>query len=162
MKNFSRDLLVVECLNIQAWYEKARQEKKLDGLSVQTLWALRKNMKKIQEIVNNFNEFKAGLESDLQQKFFTDQKSEETTIQDENGGSTNVRKVKDEYINEYQEEINQINSKLNELAMTKETFSFSAIDMEEEIEKLDDSCHLDMDDLDILSAFENNDEEKDA
>jgi hypothetical protein len=34
--------------------------------------------------------------------------------------------------------------------------------MEEEIEKLDDSCHLDMDDLDILSAFENNDEEKDA
>ncbi len=156
----TKEFLVLECININAWYNTIRSNKKLNGLSVPTLWALKKNMSKINDVVTNFNEFKESLESELKENYFNDEKSETTTITNDDGTTSQVQKVKDEYINEYQEEVNRLNGKLNDLAMTKETFDFSPIDMDKEIERIGESCSLDMDDLDMLSAFE--DDEKDA
>ena len=132
---------------------------KLNGLSVSTLWALRKNMKKITETVDSFNELKASLEKELQEEFFNDEKSEETVVKGSNGEDTPARKVKDEYFGDYQKKINELNSKLNELALTKESYDFSAIDMDKEVERLNTDCNLDMDDLDILSIFEQNEKD---
>lgn len=157
----TKELLVMECININGWYNKVRADKnKLNGLSVPTLWALRKNMKKIAETVESFNELKASLENELQEEFFNDEKSEETTVKGENGEDTPARKVKDEYFDAYQKKINELNGKLNELAITKESYEFTPIDMEKEIERLNTDCNLNMDDLDMLSVFEQN--EKDA
>ena len=157
----TKELLVMECININGWYNKVRADKnKLNGLSVSTLWALRKNMKKIAETVDSFNELKSSLENELQEEFFNDEKSEETVVKGSNGEDTPARKVKDEFFGEYQKKINELNSKLNELALTKESYDFSAIDMDKEVERLNTDCNLDMDDLDILSIFEQN--EKDA
>lgn len=157
----TKELLVMECININGWYNKIRADKnKLNGLSVSTLWALRKNMKKIAETVDSFNELKASLENELQEEFFNDEKSEATIVKGENGEDTPARKVKDEYFNDYQKKINELNGKLNELAITKESYDFASIDMDKEIERLDVDCNLDMDDLDMLSIFEQN--EKDA
>lgn len=157
----TKKLLVMECININGWYNKIRADKnKLNGLSVSTLWALRKNMKKIAETVDFFNELKASLENELQEEFFNDEKSEEVTVKGENGEDTPARKVKDEYFNDYQKKINELNRKLNELAITKESYDFTSIDMDKEIERLNIDCNLDMDDLDMLSIFEQN--EKDA
>ena len=157
----TKELLVMECININGWYNKIRADKnKLNGLSVSTLWALRKNMKKIAETVDSFNELKASLENELQEEFFNNEKSEEVTVKGENGEDTPARKVKDEYFTAYQKKINELNGKLNELAITKENFEFTPINMENEIERLNADCNLDMDDLDMLSVFEQN--EKDA
>lgn len=156
----TKEFLVLECININAWYNTIRSNKKLNGLSVPTLWALKKNISKINDVVTNFNEFKESLESELKENYFNDEKSETTTITNDDGTTSQVQKVKDEYINEYQEEVNRLNGKLNDLAMTRETFDFSPIDMDKEIERIGESCNLDMDDLDMLSAFE--DDEKDA
>lgn len=157
----TKELLVMECININGWYNNIRADKnKLNGLSVATLWALRKNMKKIAETVDSFNELKKSLENELQEEFFNDEKSEETVVKGNNGEDTPARKVKDEYFNAYQNKINELNGKLNELAITKESFEFTPIDMEKEIERLDTDCNLNMDDLDMLSVFEQN--EKDA
>ena len=94
----TKKLLVMECININGWYNKIRADKnKLNGLSVSTLWALRKNMKKIAETVDFFNELKASLENELQEEFFNDEKSEEVTVKGENGEDTPARKVKNEY-----------------------------------------------------------------
>lgn len=157
----TKELLVMECININGWYNNIRADKnKLNGLSVSTLWALRKNMKKIAETVDSFNELKASLENELQEEFFNDEKSEETIVKGSNGEDTPARKVKDEYFNAYQNKINELNGKLNELAITKESYDFTPINMEKEIERLDTDCNLNMDDLDMLSVFEQN--EKDA
>ena len=157
----TKELLVMECININGWYNQVRADKnKLNGLSVPTLWALRKNMKKIAETVDSFNELKASLENELQEEFFNDEKSEETIVKGTNGEDTPARKVKDEYFTAYQNKINELNGKLNELATTKESYEFTPIDMEKEIERLNTDCNLDMDDLDMLSVFEQN--EKDA
>ena len=157
----TKELLVMECVNINGWYNQVRQDKnKLNGLSVKTLWALRKNMKKISEVTDYFNEFKENLEKELRDEFFTDEKSEETIVKDENGNDTPAQKVKDEFLGDYQNKITEINGKLNELALTKEKFDFTPIDIEAEMDRLDIDCNLNMDDLDILSVFEQN--EKDA
>ena len=157
----TKELLVMECININGWYNKVRADKnKLKGLSVSTLWALRKNMKKIAETVDSFNELKASLENELQEEFFNDEKSEEVTVKGENGEDTPARKIKDKYFDDYQKKIDELNGKLNELAITKESYDFASIDMDKEIERLNVDCNLDMDDLDMLSIFEQN--EKDA
>ena len=157
----TKELLVMECININGWYNQVRADKnKLNGLSVPTLWALRKNMKKIAETVDSFNELKASLENELQEEFFNDEKSEETIVKGDNGEETPARKVKDEFFNAYQNKIKELNGKLNELAVTKESFEFTPINMENEIERINVDCNLDMDDLDMLSIFEQN--EKDA
>lgn len=157
----TKELLVMECININGWYNSIRADKnKLNGLSVSTLWALRKNMKKIAETVDSFNELKASLENELQEEFFNNEKSEETIVKGSNGEDTPARKVKDEYFDAYQNKIKELNGKLNELAITKESFEFTPINMENEIERLDTDCNLNMDDLDMLSVFEQN--EKDA
>lgn len=157
----TKELLVMECININGWYNNIRADKnKLNGLSVSTLWALRKNMKKIAETVDSFNELKASLENELQEEFFNDEKSEETVVKGSNGEDTPARKVKDEYFDAYQNKIKELNGKLNELAITKESFEFTPINMENEIERLNTDCNLNMDDLDMLSVFEQN--EKDA
>ena len=157
----TKELLVMECININGWYNKVRADKnKLNGLSVPTLWALRKNMKKIAETVDSFNELKASLENELQEEFFNDEKSEETTVKGANGEDTPARKVKNEFFDAYQNKIKELNGKLNELAVTKESFEFTPINMENEIERLNADCNLNMDDLDMLSVFEQN--EKDA
>lgn len=156
-----KELLVMECININGWYNKVRADKnKLNGLSVSTLWALRKNMKKIAETVDSFNEFKISLENELQEQFFNEEKSEETIVKNENGEDVSARKVKDEYFDAYQNKINELNGKLNELAVTKESYIFTPIDIDKEMERLDIDCNLNMDDLDMLSIFEQN--EKDA
>ena len=157
----TKELLVMECININGWYDQIRQDKKkLNGLSVKTLWALRKNMKKIAEVADYFKEFKEGLEQEIKDDFFNSEKSEETVVKDNEGNETPAQKVKDEYLQDYQTRINEINGKLNELVLTKEEFDFTPIDIESEIERLDTDCNLNMDDLDILSVFEQN--EKDA
>ena len=158
----TKELLVMECININGWYNQIRADKnKLNGLSVSTLWALRKNMKKIAETVDSFNELKASLENELQEEFFNDEKSEETVVKGSNGEDTPARKVKDEYFDAYQNKIKELNGKLNELAITKESYDFTPINMEKEIERLDTDCNLNMDDLDMLSVFEQQNE-KDA
>ena len=150
-----KELLVMECININGWYNSIRADKnKLNGLSVSTLWALRKNMKKIAETVDSFNELKTSLENELQEEFFNDEKSEETVVKGSNGEDTPARKVKDEYFDAYQNKIKELNGKLNELAITKESFEFTPINMENEIERLNTDCNLNMDDLDMLSVFE--------
>ena len=126
----------------------------LNGLSVKTLWALRKNMKKIAEVADYFKEFKEGLEQEIKDDFFNSEKSEETVVKDNEGNETPAQKVKDEYLQDYQTRINEINGKLNELVLTKEEFDFTPIDIESEVERLDTDCNLNMDDLDILSVFE--------
>ena len=151
----TKELLVMECININGWYNNIRADlNKLNGLSVATLWALRKNMKKIAETVDSFNELKASLENELQEEFFNDEKSEETIVKGANGEETPARKVKDEFFDAYQNKIKELNGKLNELAVTKESFEFTPINMENEIERLNADCNLNMDDLDILSVFE--------
>lgn len=149
-----KKLRVIECIGVKQWYDHARTEKKFDNLTVSTLWSLRKNIKPITDIVNNFNEFKSGLEEELQAEYFTEEKSQVTTIKDQNGQDVSVRKVKDEFLPEYQEKVAEINEKLKEIVDNIEQFTFSAIDINKEVERLGSSCALNMDDLDILSIFE--------
>ncbi len=158
METFKKELMVAECVNVSAWYKNVRENStKLNGLSVKTLWSLKKNMKKIDEISNNFTEFRNGLEDKLKADYFNDEKSEPSKFLNENGQEVEGLKVKDEYLNEYQEELNSLNNQINDLLISKEEIVLNAIDIESEIENMS-SSEITMDDLDMLSVFENEEE----
>lgn len=158
METFKKELMVAECVNVSAWYRKVRENStKLNGLSVKTLWSLKKNMKKIDEISNNFTEFRNSLEDKLKADYFNDEKSEPSKFLNENGQEVEGLKVKDEYLNEYQEELNSLNNQINDLLISKEEIVLNAIDIESEIENMS-SSEITMDDLDMLSVFENEEE----
>lgn len=158
METFKKELMVAECVNVSAWYKNVRENStKLNGLSVKTLWSLKKNMKKIDEISNNFTEFRNSLEDKLKADYFNDEKSEPSKFLNENGQEVEGLKVKDEYLNEYQEELNSLNNQINDLLISKEEIVLNAIDIESEIENMS-SSEITMDDLDMLSVFENEEE----
>ena len=75
-------------------------------------------------------------------------------MKNENGEDVSIKKIKKEYMEEYQSKVEEINDKLRTLAYTDESLTFSPIDMEQEVERIGEECVLDMDDLDILSIFE--------
>ena len=158
METFKKELMVAECVNVSAWYKNIRENStKLNGLTVKTLWSLKKNMKKIDEISSNFAEFRNSLEDKLKADYFNDEKSEPSKFLNENGQEVEGLKVKDEYLNEYQEELNSLNNQINDLLISKEEIVLNAIDIESEIENMS-SSEITMDDLDMLSVFENEEE----
>lgn len=158
METFKKELMVAECVNVSAWYKNIRENStKLNGLTVKTLWSLKKNMKKIDEISSNFAEFRNGLEDKLKADYFNDEKSEPSKFLNENGQEVEGLKVKDEYLNEYQEELNSLNNQINDLLISKEEIVLNAINIENELENMD-SSEITMDDLDMLSIFENEEE----
>ena len=111
-------------------------------------------MKKISEIANDFIDFKTNLENEVRDQFFNEDKSEETTTKDEFGNDIPAKKVKQEFLPDYQKRIGEINNKLNLLLSTQEEIELVSINMDEEVERLGTDCNLNMDDLDILSIFE--------
>lgn len=162
MMNFKKELMVVECVNISAWYRKVREnDSKLKGLSVKTLWALKKNMKKIDDIAANFEEFRNSLEDKLKADYFNDEKSEPAKFLDNDGKEVEGLKVKEEYLEDYQKELNSLNGEINGLLMSKEEVVLNAIDIESEIENMD-STDITMEDLDMLSIFEKTEDEEEA
>lgn len=159
MENFKKELMVVECVNISAWYKGIKDTTKLNGLSVKALWALRKNMKKIDDIAVNFEEFRNGLEEKIRTDYFNDEKSEPSKFKNENGEEVEGLKVKAEYLEDYQKELSDLNGQINNLLMSKEEVVLNVIDIEKEIENMD-STEITIDDLDVLSVFEKEENEE--
>lgn len=154
MRTFEKELMVAECVNLSAWYKAIRDDKtKLNGLSVQFLWALKKNMKKVDEVTISFEEFRNGLEEQLKKDYFNEEKSEPTKFTDENGKEVEGRKIKQKYFDDYQNELNSLNTQISDLLATKEKLTFTDMNIEDEIEQID-SRNITIDDLDMFSAFE--------
>ena len=110
-------------------------------------------MKKVDEVTINFEEFRNGLEEQLKKDYFNEEKSEPTKFTDESGKEVEGRKIKQEYFDDYQNELNSLNTQISDLLATKEKLTFTDMNIEGEIEQID-SRNITIDDLDMFSAFE--------
>ncbi len=140
MKNF-------EALNIYNYVNRQENNKYpmldlLNKLNVKVKWAFRANFKKIEDIVNLYND----VLKDLQNEYSDDIHSIESTETDENGKELKIRTVKDEYIKDYQNKIRELLDQENEI-------SVKIINIED-IENTD----LNFADLEILSFMINENE----
>lgn len=158
-KKITKTIPMIAAINETAWY--AQEKEALGALSVKVRWNLKKNMKELDVLASQFQEFKNGLEEELRTKYTTDEMSVETEVDDGNGNKVPGRKIKDEYMEAYQNDVNEMNAKINELLYEEEEISLYAIDMDAEVERMSDDAELSDAAMDMLSLFESEGEEED-
>lgn len=161
-KTMNKTLQTVEVLNIVAFLEDIARTGKIDELSIKARWAIKKSSKELIEIDTKFKEFKEELESGLKNDYFmNDAKSESTKIiqKDENGQDVEVdgRKVKSEYMDEYNQALEDINNKLREVLFDDNDVTINVFDIDSEIDRLGDDTKFTFEDLEMLSIFDKED-----
>lgn len=147
-KKITKTIPMIAAVNEVAWY--VQEKDTLSALSVKARWNLKKNMKELDNIASQFHEFKTNLEEELRAKYTTDEMSNETVLEDGNIG----RKVKDEYLEDYQKDIEEMNAKVSELLYEDEEVNLYVIDMDDEVERMADDADLSDAAMDMLSLFE--------
>ena len=164
-KTIKRSLYLAEINNILAWYNEFKDTKQ-DDLPIRIQWNLLSAIKEIQPAAARFEEFRNQLVNKLQEEFFDEEHSEETTIPktDANGNqmlgedgevlTENGRRVKSEYLEQYQDRVQELNTELNNLLVEKTTYTFKGIDLDEFIDTLDNESKLGLTDLDMLSFID--------
>lgn len=152
-KKITKNIKVIEALNEVAWYEQKKDQ--VDALSATARLALKRNMKKLQEISKDFYELRDELDKEIREKYGTDEKSEETEIEGNDGTKQPGRKVKDEYLEEFQKEQQEMQDKLNKLITDTEDVELIVINLDAEVERADEK-DIEIKDsvLDMLSLFE--------
>ena len=157
MKTFT----VLEVYNI-IQYLNNLQENQVKELPTKMRWYLKKNMDKLTPIAKSFEEFRDGLVKELHDNYFNDEKSYEyaEVKRDEDGNpilkddgteeTTQMRKVKDEYFDEYNMAISELNAKLNEILREQNDIEIATVDLDEFVESLPDDSPLDFDSLAVL------------
>lgn len=142
----------LEVLNICTWYKQARENEKkpLNDLPLKAQWNLKKNIAALTPIAENFFSLQQESEEQLRSAYISDEKSYVDT--DENGQE--IRKVKDEYLDDFQKEVNDLNNKLNDILNEENEFDLAIIDVDKIIDEIGDKeTELSVDDLEILSLM---------
>lgn len=142
---------VMAAVNEVAWYSQERDQ--LTALSVKARWNLKKNMKELEKLSTMFDELRNSLDQELRDKYATDEKSVDTEIVGADGTKQPGRRVKDEYLDEYQKEVEEMNQKINELLANTEEVELYVIDMDAEVERMSDDADISDTAMDMLSLF---------
>ena len=152
----------IEVLNIVAYVNQMPKEK-LDELPLKFRWNLKKNMDKLRPIAESYETFRNERVQELQREWFNEEKSDEfmQTKTDENGEPMKdedgneitepMRKIKDEYMEEYQKTVSELNGKLNEIAYEDNEVEIATVDFDAFIDSLPDESKIDFDDITMLS-----------
>lgn len=160
-KNFKN----IEVLNIVAYVNNMSKEK-VDELPLKFRWNLKKNMDKLRPIAESYETFRNERVQELQREWFNEEKSEEfmqtktdehgEPMKDEKGNEITepMRKIKDEYMEEYQKTVGELNGKLNEIAYEDNEVDIATIDFDTFIDSLPDESKIDFDDITMLSFMD--------
>ena len=160
----------LEILNIVTYFNNIITQEQIKSLPTKIRWNLKKNLEKIIPLAKNFEDFKNTLiKEKIQDVFFTDEKSYEfqqevldndgNPIIDQNGKKeTKInRKIKQEYINEYNQTVKDLNEKIEEILQEKETLDIATIDLDDFVNSLSYNSVIDFDCINILSFMDNKD-----
>lgn len=154
----TKEFYNIELINVAEWYSQSRQtdRNKFNSLPFQVQLALRTNIKEIGKTYESFMEMKRDLLQSLGDKYVADGKTEEV----EENGQKNVN-VKEEFREEYQNELAECDKKLQEVLRDKTQVTITTFDMDSMYETLPDDCGLNMDDIEMLSFMDKVDDEED-
>lgn len=155
----------IEVLNIVAYVNKMSKEK-ADELPLKFRWNLKKNMDKLRPIAESYETFRNERIQELQREWFNEEKSEEfmQTKIDESGNpiidadgnevTEPMRKIKDEFLEDYRKVVDELNSKLNEIAYEDNEVEIATVDFDAFIDNLSDESKIDFDDVTMLSFMD--------
>lgn len=133
------------------WYNKNQET--LKNLPLKLQWTIRKNMKALEPLAQEFLNFRQELEDKKNQEWFVEDngKCEKTTDEDGN----EVLKILDDKLEEFYAYNDKLNQQINEIALEEIEVDITPIDLEEIINYTDENnIKFNMDDLEMLSIFE--------
>lgn len=163
---FEKEMTIFEADTIVSYYKQIREnpetKNKFNVFSLATQWNLKKNIDVLNKVTASYNEFRTEKRQEINDKYFSDEMSVETTIKqtDENGEEKEVpgRQVKEEYMESFHKENENLLTQLLQLSAEKVTVTMTPIDINKEIALLEEkgnltNIDLNMDDLDFLDFF---------
>lgn len=142
----NKKLSVLDIVNQVELYNKNKDN--LSCLSVKARWNLKKNIKQLEKFSSTFYELKSSLQEELRNKYTTDEKSIQVVENQET-----IRKIKEECLDQYQNDIKDTNKKLDELLETEEEVSIYSINMDEEVEQMDPHANLSDEAMEMLMFY---------
>lgn len=166
-----RTFMTIEVYNVVAYFNQISKEK-LTALPTKMRWYIRKNLNRFIPISKEFDDFRVDLAKELQTEYFGEEKSVEEVrdklgdngepLKDVDGNieTETIRRVKPEYIDEYKAKLEEVNKKLEEIASEKQEIEIDEIDLDGFVETMPDDCPITYEDLDILSAFTRDSQER--
>ena len=167
MKKIKKQFSCLEVLNIVGFINQFTADPdKMDYLPLKFKWDLSKNMKKLTPIAREYEEFRDKEINSLRSKYFDIEHSDEIMQPkigadgepeiDEDGNQVTepARQVKEEFMDEYKDVVNQLNNKLNEIVMELNTVELNCVDLDAFVESLPDDTKIDFQDLNMLSFMD--------
>lgn len=163
----------IEVLNIVAYANNMSKEK-LDELPLKFRWKLKKNMDKLRPIAESYETFRNERIQELQTDWFNEEKSEEIiqTKMDESGNpmldadgneiTEPMRKIKEEFMDDYRKIVDELNAKLNEIAYEDNDIEIDTIDFDTFIDNLPEESKINFDDITMLSFMDTTTNVKEA
>lgn len=147
----TKEFFNIEVVNVVAAINQILSDaNKVKDLPIKFRWALKKNLTALNPTVKDFEEFRQELVNELQEEYFNEEKSH--IEKDENDNE--VRKVNDEFMEEYDNKVQELNGKLQELLAEKNEYSIHTVDMDTFVEELPKDTALEFDDIEIFSFME--------
>lgn len=144
----NKELYTAAIVNVVAYFNQVSQEV-VKALPTKMRWNIKKNLTKFIPIAKEFDEFRNELVKELQEEWFTDERSEEFETEE----GEKQRRIKEEYMPDYDKAVQEVNKKLEEILGEKREVEIALIDLDGFVETMPDDSPVTFEDLDILSVF---------
>lgn len=159
-----KNLYVVEAVNCVAFYNQLINNKEtMDKLPLKIKWNLKRAIEKISVDAKAYEEFRDTELQKIRDVYFDETHANKTMLPelDESGNpvvdddGNEVMKdglqVKDEYLEEYQKAIGELNSRLDEILKEQNTYEYNGVNIDDYIDTIDESIGFDT--LDMIDAI---------
>lgn len=160
-----KKIITAAIVNVVAYFNQINPDV-MKALPTKMRWNIRKNMGKFIPIAKEFEDFRNDLVKELQEEWFTEDKSELFTqekvdangnpILDANGNveTEEMRRIRQKYMDEYNKAVSEVNSKLSDILMEVNEIEIVPIDIDAFVDTMPDDSPVTFDDLDVLSIFQ--------
>lgn len=148
MKKEIKNLIAI---NEIMWYNKPDTKEKLEELPLKIQWTLYKNMKILEPIFQDFNNFRGSLAEQRNKKWFAEESDKCEQIE-ENGEE--LLRIKEEYVEDFKKYDDELNTQIKNIVMeTTEVDLFKIDEIENFINDLSEDTKLTIEDLEMLEFF---------
>ena len=161
----TKSFMLAEIVNICSYYNQVK-DTKLANLPIKTQWVILSAIKMFQPAVQAFEEFRDKLINDLRTEYFSAEKSESAQIPQTDEAGNQVldedgnpilqegRRVKPEFMDDYNKRIEELNNEINQLLIEKTEYTFKGFSLDEFVDGLPEDTDLTLDDINILSFLD--------
>ena len=161
-----KNFYTAETVNLYYWYLDFMKSERANALPVKIRYALKKAIVKIEPDAKTWIEFNEAEGKAFREKWFDEEHSEATAIPkvdadgnpvlDENGvqETDEGRKIKDEYMEEFQAAQQELQGKLNELLTERNEYDINTVDFDEFVGSLDDDSPIKWEDIEMMSIID--------